>query len=221
MFVSILSVLFRTLCGGLILLFAGSLDAVAAPQSLLVVGDSLTAGYGLPQGHAFPSVLEERLSKMGMEVRVRNGGVSGDTTAGGRARLDWILQPRPDAVILELGANDALRGQPPKSTYQNLKAMIATLQKENIPVLLAGMKAPRNYGEEYAAKFDAIYPKLAEETGVQLYPFFMAGVITRPELLQADGLHPTKEGVSVIVDHILPHVKALLKQAESLPQKSQ
>lgn len=183
-------------------------------RTILVLGDSLTAGYGLPQTDAFPAVLQNRLLNMGKTVTIRNGGISGDTTAGGRARLEWALTPQPDAVILELGANDALRGQPPANAYANLKAIILYLQAKKIPVLLAGMKAPRNYGPEYAESFDAIYPHLAEETGVVLYPFFMDGVITKPNLLQADGLHPTKAGVEVITTNILPSVLQLLEQVQ-------
>ncbi len=194
---------------GLVLTLVSPASA-QSPQTILVIGDSLTAGYGLPQEESFPAALESHLQEMGRNVTVRNGGVSGDTTAGGRARLAWALNPRPDVVILELGANDALRGLPPQHAYANLKAMIKTLQEQKIPVLLAGMKAPRNYGPEYAAEFDGIYPRLAQETGVLLYPFFMEEVFSRPEMLQPDGLHPTAKGVQLIVAAILPDVLAVL-----------
>ncbi len=194
---------------GLVLTLVSPASA-QSPQTILVIGDSLTAGYGLPQEDSFPAALESHLQEMGRNVTVRNGGVSGDTTAGGRARLAWALNPRPDVVILELGANDALRGLPPQHAFTNLKAMIKTLQKQKIPVLLAGMKAPRNYGPEYAAEFDGIYPRLAQETGVLLYPFFMEEVFSRPEMLQPDGLHPTAKGVQLIVAAILPDVLAVL-----------
>jgi len=184
---------------------------------ILVLGDSLTAGYNLPQEHAFPPVLQAHLAEMGKKVIVRNGGISGDTSAGGRARLDWTLNPKPDAVIVELGANDALRALPPEYTYKNLKAIIQSLQNKGIAVLLAGMKAPRNYGDDYAAQFDAVYPQLAKEMQVPLYPFFMDGVITAldgtvvdPLLIQDDGLHPTYAGVQVMVKHITPYVLQLL-----------
>jgi len=182
-------------------------------RTILVLGDSLTAGYGLPQDQAFPVVLQAHLADMGRHVIVRNGGVSGDTTAGGLARLDWVLSPKPDGVIIELGANDALRGLVPENAYTNLKAIITKLHEKNIPVLLAGMKAPRNYGADYAKAFDAIYPRLSSEMSVQLYPFFMDGVITSlagtilaTDVLQQDGLHPTHAGVKVIVKHMAPYV---------------
>ena len=185
------------------------------PIALLAFGDSLTAGYGLPQDQAFPQVLERRLADMGRNVKVRNGGVSGDTSAGGRARLDWMLEPRPDAVILELGANDALRGLPPEQLHDNLAAILQRLQDARIPVLLAGMMAPRNLGPEYVKAFDLVYPKLSREFDVPLYPFFLGPVLRRDGLTLADGLHPNAEGVKMVVEGILPDVLKLLDTAKA------
>lgn len=185
-------------------------QAAAAPLRILAFGDSLTAGYGLPQEDGFVPQLQQALDKMGRDTLVINGGVSGDTTAGGVTRLDWMLADKPDLVILELGANDALRGLDPAEARRNLETIILRLKESGARILLAGMLAPRNLGQEYATAFDSIYPDLAEVHGVDLYPFFLEGVATRPELNQGDGLHPTKEGVAVIVDGILPHVTRLM-----------
>jgi acyl-CoA thioesterase-1 len=184
--------------------------AAAAPLRILAFGDSLMAGYGLPQEDGFVPQLQQALTKMGRDVQVINGGVSGDTTAGGVARLDWMLADKPDVVILELGANDALRGLPPAEARKNLETIILRLKATGARILLAGMLAPRNLGADYAKEFDAIYPELAKAHGLALYPFFLEGVATRPELNQGDGLHPTKEGVAVIVENILPSLVALL-----------
>jgi acyl-CoA thioesterase-1 len=181
---------------------------------LLVLGDSLAAGYGLPAPSNFPNRLEAALRDKGYDVEVINAGVSGDTTAGGRARLAWALNDDPDAVIVELGANDALRGLEPGVAYDNLDAILTTLGEKRIPALLAGMRAPPNLGAEYGAAFDAIYPKLAEKHGVALYPFFLDGVAARPELNQDDGIHPNAAGVYRIVTAILPHVERLIATAE-------
>lgn len=186
--------------------------AAAAPLRILAFGDSLMAGYGLPQEDGFVPQLQQALTKMGRDVQVINGGVSGDTTAGGVARLDWMLADKPDVVILELGANDALRGLPPEEAKKNLETIILRLKETGARILLAGMLAPRNLGEDYAKAFDAIYPDLAKTHDLALFPFFLEGVATRPELNQGDGLHPTKEGVAVIVENILPHLVALLDQ---------
>lgn len=183
---------------------------------LLVLGDSLTAGYGLPQDQSFPVQLEAALRAATHDVVVINAGVSGDTAAGGLARLDWTLGGvpggAPDAVIVQLGANDALRGIDPPSTFTNLSAILARLEERGIPVLLAGMLAPPNLGSEYAQAFAAIYPRLAEEHDVLLYPFFLDGVAATSRLNQADGIHPNAQGVTVIVNNILPAVKELLQQ---------
>jgi acyl-CoA thioesterase-1 len=185
------------------------------PIALLAFGDSLTAGYGLPQEQAFPQVLERRLADMGWNVKVRNGGVSGDTSAGGRARLDWMLEPKPDAVILELGANDALRGLPPEQLHDNLAAILKTLQDRQIPVLLAGMMAPRNLGPDYVKTFDQIYPSLSRAFDVPLYPFFLGPALSRKGLTLADGLHPNAEGVRMVVEGILPDVLKLLETVKA------
>lgn len=187
--------------------------AEARPLVLLAFGDSLTAGYGLPQESAFPVVLGRGLSDMGWSVTVRNGGVSGDTTAGGKARLDWMLTPKPDAVLLELGGNDALRALPPAEAEANLRAILVELRTRDIPVLFAGMMAPRNLGAAYAAEFDAVFPRLAAETKVRFYPFFLDGVAADPRYLQADGIHPNAAGVGIIVSRITPAVDALLRAA--------
>lgn len=184
--------------------------AMAAPLRILAFGDSLTAGYGLPEGDGFVPQLQQALVKMGREVTVINGGLSGDTTAGGLARLDWMLAEKPDVVILELGANDALRGLSPDEARANLDATIKRIKDSGAALLLAGMLAPRNLGPDYAARFDTIYPDLAKVHGVALYPFFLEGVAARPELNQQDGLHPTREGVAVIVANILPYLETLL-----------
>ncbi len=191
-----------------IVLFAG--PAAAAPAKILMLGTSLTQGYGLPPGTEIPTVLQAKLKAAGIEAKTINAGVSGDTSAGGLARLDWSLADHPDAAIVELGSNDALRGIPPSDTEKNLSAILAKLKAEHIPVLLCGMKAPRNLGPEYAAQFDAIYPKLAKKYGAILYPFILQGVALNPRLNQADGMHPNPAGVKVIVKNMLPYVKQLL-----------
>lgn len=178
---------------------------------MAVLGDSLTAGYGLPASAAFPVRLQKALKDRGIIADIVNAGVSGDTTSGGRDRLDWSIPPGTEAVIVELGANDALRGIDPKITRASLEDIVKRLKARNIAVMLAGMYAPRNYGKEYAAAFDAIYPDLAKAYGVPLYPFFLEGVAGDPKLNQADGLHPLAAGVDRIVDNILPAVEAFLR----------
>ena len=211
-----------------LLLFIGSPDMAGAqnppPDSsagrslkLVVLGDSLTAGYNLPGSAAFPTVLEQALRQKGLAVEIVNAGVSGDTTQGGLERLDWSVPDGTDGVILELGANDALRGVDPALTRQNLEATIARLTERKIPVLLAGMYAPRNLGEDYAKRFDAIYPELAKKHGLVLYPFFLDGIAGDRALNQADWLHHTAEGVSVIVRTILPTVERFIA---TLPPRS-
>lgn len=189
---------------------AGGAAAAEEPQHLLVLGDSLTAGYGLPRAQAFPARLEAALKSAGRKVEVIDAGVSGDTTAGGLARLDWALTPTPDAAIVELGANDGLRGLDPKLTFANLDAILAGLKERRVKVLLAGMLAPPNLGRDYGDEFNAIFPRLAERHSVALYPFFLDGVAAVPELNQADGLHPNAQGVEVVVRRILPDVLKLL-----------
>jgi len=183
------------------------------PVRLMVLGDSLAAGYGLPEDDAFTHDLEAALRDRGHEVAVLNAGVSGDTTAGGLARLDWALADAPDAVMVELGANDGLRGIDPAETRRNLTAIVERLQDEGIPVMLAGMYAPPNLGEAYSEDFNAIYPDLAEAYDVPLYDFFLEGVATVPELNQPDGIHPNAEGVDAIVERITPAVVDFLAGA--------
>ena len=192
-----------------------SADPSPKPVTIVAFGDSLTAGYMLQPNQSFPAQLQMALEAKGHKVSVVNAGVSGDTTAGGLDRLAWALQPVPDAVILELGANDALRGSDPAKARANLDSMLTTLKQSNIPVLLAGMKAPSNWGSEYVAAFDAIYPELAAKHGVALYPFFMDGVALNAKLTQPDGLHPTADGIGEIVKRILPDAEALVQKAQA------
>jgi acyl-CoA thioesterase-1 len=180
------------------------------PVKMVVLGDSLSAGLGLPATAAFPARLQKALSEKGIKVDVTNAGVSGDTTSGGRDRLDWSVPEGTEAVIVELGANDALRGIDPGVTRVALSEILTRLKARKIAVLLCGMLAPPNYGTEYAARFNAIYPELSKSFGVPLYPFFLAGVAADAKLNQADGIHPTADGVDVIVKNILPMVEALV-----------
>src|SRR5579864_9479394 len=195
-----------------LLLLAGVDVAPAASRipEILAFGDSLTAGLGLPAEAAFPSRLEARLKAEGVGLRVVNAGVSGDTTTDGLARLDWALAEKPDIVILELGANDALRGIEPSIVRANLDAMIGKIQASGAKVLLTGMRAPPNWGEDYQHEFERIYPELARTHGVTLYPFFLDGVAMDPKLNQPDGLHPNEAGVAVLVDRIAPYVARLI-----------
>lgn len=185
------------------------------PLRLLAFGDSLIHGYGLPAGETFPDQLQAALRAEGRQVEVINAGNSGDTTAAGRARLAWNLSEDPDAVLLLLGANDGLRGLDPAETRRNLEAMLATLEEEQLPVLLAGMLAPPNLGAEYGRAFNAIYPELAERHDLVFYPFFLEGVAAEPALNQPDGIHPNAEGVARIVEGILPKVGELLDRARA------
>jgi len=200
---------------GLLLLAIGAVApgvaAAVEPVRIVALGDSLTAGYGLPPEDAFPVRLEARLRRDGYAVRVVNAGVSGDTTAGGLARLGWALADKPAIVIVELGANDALRGLDPAMTERNLDAILTRLGKAGIRVLLAGMYAPPNYGRAYETAFRHLYARLAKRHAVVFYPFFLEGVATVPGLNQADGIHPNARGVGVIVDRIAPYVVRLLR----------
>ena len=180
------------------------------PIKMVVLGDSLSAGLGLSASSAFPARLQKALEAKGIAVDMINAGVSGDTTSGGRDRLDWSVPEGTEAVILELGANDALRGIDPRVTRAALTDILTRLKARRIAVLLCGMVAPPNYGSDYSARFNAIYPELAKSFGVPLYPFFLEGVATAARLNQADGLHPTAEGVDMIVKNILPTVEAFL-----------
>lgn len=180
---------------------------------IVAFGDSLVAGYQLAPDKSFPAQLEARLQEEGLNARVVNAGVSGDTTADALARLDWALPEDADAVIVELGANDALRGFDLAETRRALDDILTRLKDRGLPVLLAGMEAPRNYGEDYADRFRAMYAELAEKHDTLFYPFFLQGVAMNPELNQPDGIHPTAEGVSVIVENILPKVRDLTARA--------
>ncbi len=191
-------------------LAAGAAGAGERPLRLVAFGDSLTAGYRLEVSAAFPAQLERALNAQGRRVEVINAGVSGDTTARGLARLDWTLGERPDAVILELGANDALRGVKPAVTYANLDRILTRLGERGVPVLLAGMLAPPNLGRRYGRQFNAVFPRLAEKHGVPLYPFFLDGVATDRVLNLGDGMHPNRAGVTVMVERIMPYVLRLL-----------
>jgi acyl-CoA thioesterase-1 len=180
------------------------------PVKMVVLGDSLSAGLGLSAPAAFPARLQKALQSKGIAVDMINAGVSGDTSSGGRDRLDWSVPEGTEAVIIELGANDALRGVDPKVTRSALTDILTRLKARKIAVLLCGMYAPPNYGADYSARFNAIYPDIAKEFGVPLYPFFLEGVATEAKLNQPDGLHPTAEGIDVIVKNILPTVEAFL-----------
>jgi acyl-CoA thioesterase-1 len=184
--------------------------APAKPVKMVVLGDSLSAGLGLPASAAFPARLQKALADKGIKVEMTNAGVSGDTASGGRDRLDWSVPDGTDAVIVELGANDALRGIDPAVTRAALTDILTRLKARNIAILLCGMLAPPNYGSDYAARFNAIYPELSKSFGVPLYPFFLEGVAAEAKLNQADGIHPTADGVDIIVKNILPMVEALI-----------
>jgi len=190
-------------------------QAMAAPPRILAFGDSLVAGFGLPAEDAFPVRLQARLASDGHAVEIINGGVSGDTSAGGLARLDWALADKPDLVLVEFGANDALRGTDPKVTAANLDRILARISASGAKILLIGMQAPSNWGRQYQDEFAALYPALAAKYHVPLYPFFLDGVAMDATLNQADGLHPNPRGVAVIVDRIAPYVERLLSGAAS------
>lgn len=181
-------------------------------KQLVVFGDSLVAGYGLEPGAAYPEQLTKKLEEKGIQLQVINAGVSGDTTSSGLARLEWSVGENADAVILELGANDALRGISPEVTEKNLDAMISSFKSKGIDVLLAGMMAPPNMGPSYGEAFNSIYARLAEKHDIPLYPFFLDGVVADAKLNQPDGIHPTKDGIAVIVEKSLPAVMKLLEK---------
>ena len=184
--------------------------ALAQPVKVVVLGDSLSAGLGLAAPDAFPAKLQKALKDKGVDVEIANAGVSGDTASGGRDRLDWSVPQGTDAVIVELGANDALRGTDPAITRSALSDIVQGLKARGVAVLLLGMLAPPNYGSDYATRFNTIYPDLSKSFGVPLYPFFLDGVAADPKLNQADGIHPTAAGVDIIVKKILPTVEAFL-----------
>lgn len=188
--------------------------AYADQARLLVLGDSLVAGYGLPPGQSLPDQLQRDLATKGVSVTVINAGVSGDTTAGGLTRLDWSLADNPNAVIIVLGGNDMLRGLPPEGTAANLDAIVSRLRERDIEVLLAGMMAPRNLGPAYIQAFDAIYPALARRHDIEFYPFFLDGVALDPALNLNDGLHPNRQGIMEISRRMLPVVERLLARLD-------
>jgi acyl-CoA thioesterase-1 len=195
----------------LLLIVAGAGRAVAAPVKILALGTSLTQGYGLPPGTDFTVQLQAALKKAGIDAAVTNAGVSGDTSAGGLARLDWSLADHPDAAIVELGGNDMLRGIAPSETEKNLRAILDRLKAAHVKVLLTGMHAQHNLGPDYVQAFDAIYPRLARDTHVLFYPFILDGVALNPKLNQADGMHPNPAGVKIIVARMLPYVLKLIR----------
>ncbi len=207
----------RAILIGLLLHLAMAVPGAASAQPLkiLALGDSLTAGYGLPDDEGFTAQLGRALKDAGIDARIINAGASGDTAAGGLARLDWVLADDPAVVIVELGGNDALRGLDPTATKASLDAILTRLQQQHRAILLAGMQAPPNMGSEYAASFNAIYPDLARQHGVTLYPFFLDGVAGNPSLVQPDGIHPTAEGVAIIVRRILPSLQQAIDQARN------
>jgi acyl-CoA thioesterase-1 len=201
------------LCVKLVTIIALTVAPTARAEGelrILALGDSLTAGYGLGDSDSFPAKLQAALRAKGVDVQVVNGGVSGDTSAGGLARLDWALGDDPDIVIVELGANDGLRGLDPAQTQENLDAILKRLTDEKRAVLLTGMLAPPNMGADYGDDFRTVYPTLAAKYGVRLYPFFLDGVAGDAALNQADGIHPTAAGVDIIVARILPEVMAVI-----------
>lgn len=202
-----LTLLVTVICGTQTALANNTAESV---KRLLILGDSLTAGYGLVAAEAFPVQLERALQQAGHKVSVINAGVSGDTSSGGLARLEWSLADTPHVVVVELGGNDALRGLPPEVTFDNLDTILERLKAAGIHTILAGMKAPKNLGEDFTTAFDQIYPQLASKHNVCFYPFFLEGVALDPELNQADGIHPNAAGVGVIVERILPVVEAAI-----------
>jgi acyl-CoA thioesterase I len=202
----------RIFNAALILLLLATPAAAKDRPRIVALGDSLSAGYGLAPEEAFPAQLEARLKTLGIDAEIVNAGVSGDTTAGGLARLDWALADRPEYVLVELGANDALRGLDPAAAKANLEKIIAGIEAKGAKPILLGMLALGNWGRDYEAQFNAIYPALAAEHRVPLYPFFLDGVAQDPALNQADGLHPNAEGVARIVDRIAPFVARCLKE---------
>ena len=187
----------------------------AAEKRLLLLGDSLTAGYGLPAEDGFAAQLQRALTARGHDVQVLDAGVSGDTSAGGLARLGWSLADKPTHAVVELGANDALRGLPPGAMEQNLDQIIEQLKAAGAKVLLVGMKAPLNLGPEYQQAFEGAYRNLSEKHSVALYPFFLEGLVGRRDLILGDGLHPNADGVALIVENILPAIETLLEEGES------
>ncbi|MGD9913368.1 MAG: arylesterase [Rhizobiaceae bacterium] len=201
------------LLAALALFFAGVGAAQAEPYRIVGLGDSLMAGYGLGPGESIPEQLETRLRAAGHDVLISNAGVSGDTSSGGAARLDWSVPEGTNLVLLELGSNDMLRGVTPDITEKNLDGMLAALKARGVAVLLVGMRAAPNLGADYVAAFEAIFPRLAEKHGVPLYPFFMDGVAADAALLQSDGMHPNAKGAAIMAERILPVVEQIVGAA--------
>ena len=180
------------------------------PVKIVMLGDSLTAGHGLVKGQSVPAQLEKVLRAEKINVKIINAGVSGDTSAGGLARISWALAGQPDGLIIELGANDGLRGLDPKQTFRNLNSIIEYALSANIKVLLTGMLAPPNLGPEYGKDFNSVYPLLARHHGIELYPFYLKGIVANKTLNLEDGLHPNEKGVTIIVKNLIPKVKTLI-----------
>ena len=199
-----------------LLIGAGPVNAQSAPVKLTVLGDSLAAGYGVSPEQAFPIRLQANLKAQGRDVTVLNQGVSGDTSAGGLDRLDWMLADKPDIVLVELGGNDALRGIDPAVTEKNLAAIVEKLQAAHVTVWLAGMMAPRNLGSDYVTAFDGLYKRIADKYKVPLYPFILDGVAQDAALNQPDGIHPNPKGVDIIVERLLPFVTQNLDDASAV-----
>lgn len=187
--------------------------AAAALPTVVFLGDSLTAGYRLAESQAWPAILAERFAADGLPFRAVNAGVSGDTSAGGLARLDWVLRAEPDVVVVELGANDALRGQELAATEANLRRIVERLEDAGVAVLLVGLEIPPNYGPEYARQFSAMYPRLAADHGVPLVPFLLERVAAEPSLNLGDGIHPNAEGHRLVAETVAPHLRPLVEEA--------
>jgi acyl-CoA thioesterase-1 len=202
----------QVLSAVLAVLFLASAAPAQSERVIVAFGDSLTAGYGVAPDQSYPALLESRLRAEGYRYRVINAGVSGDTTAGGLRRVDWALRSRPDIVLLELGANDALRGLDLGQVRSNLDAMITRFQAAGARVLLLGMRLPPNYGTPYAGEFERLYRDLADRRKIPLMPFFLEGVAAVARLNQPDGIHPTPEGYRIVVDRLWPHILPLLKR---------
>jgi acyl-CoA thioesterase-1 len=202
----------RLLAGLLMLVALGAAPTSVAAGVIAVLGDSLTAGFGVAKDEAFPALLQARLQREGYDYRVVNAGVSGDTSAGGLRRVDWILKAKPDLVVVALGGNDGLRGQSPAALRDNLESIITRLRGAGAQVLLAGMRMPPNYGAEYTKEFAAVFPEVARRTGVAFMPFLLDGVAAQPRLLQPDGIHPSAAGHQIIADRLWPHLRPLLRR---------
>ena len=204
--------------GALVLLcitvLSGAPGVARGDAVVVALGDSLTAGLGVAADEAFPARLEARLTTEGYAYRVVNAGVSGDTTAGGLRRVDWVLRARPGVVIVALGANDGLRGQDPRAMRANLDAIVARLLAAGARVLLVGMRLPPNYGGDYTKEFEAVFPAVARRAQIALVPFLLDGVAGVPRLNQADGIHPTAAGQQAIADHLWPYLRPLLRPAK-------